>query len=100
MNWPRAWPNPSRARTHPSPLPVAERKKIEKVVENRIKSVKTDLEKQIATLSVERNALTGWVHVDSDRPGGADCGDEKLPPAHGDSRYHGPGAGLSCAPQA
>ena len=32
---------------------------VEKVVENRIKGVKADLEKQIATLSGERDALTG-----------------------------------------
>ena len=44
---------------HPNPLPSAEREKIEKVVENRIKGVKADLEKQIATLSGERDALTG-----------------------------------------
>jgi len=42
---------------HPNPLPSAEREKIEKVVENRIKGVKADLEKQIATLSGERDAL-------------------------------------------
>ena len=43
---------------HPSPLPGAEREKIEKVVENRIKSVKADLEKQVAGLTTEREALT------------------------------------------
>ena len=44
---------------HPNPLPSAEREKIEKVVENRIKGVKADLEKQIATLTTERDAMTG-----------------------------------------
>jgi hypothetical protein len=43
---------------HPSPLRSAEREKIDKVVENRIKGVKADLEKQIASLSGERDALT------------------------------------------
>ena len=43
---------------HPSPLPGAEREKIEKVVENRIKSMKADLEKQVAGLTTEREALT------------------------------------------
>jgi hypothetical protein len=32
---------------------------VEKVVENRIKGVKADLEKQIATLTTERDAMTG-----------------------------------------
>ena len=43
---------------HPSPLPSAEREKIEKVVENRIKGVKADLEKQINALTTERDTMT------------------------------------------
>ena len=42
---------------HPNPLPSAEREKIEKVVENRIKGVKADLEKQVASLTGERETL-------------------------------------------
>ena len=42
---------------HSSPLPGAEREKIEKVVENRIKSVKADLEKQVGGLTTERDAV-------------------------------------------
>jgi hypothetical protein len=54
---------------HPGPLPSAEveksgtphlgaeREKIEKVIENRLKTVKGDLEKQISALGSERDAL-------------------------------------------
>lgn len=45
------------AAPHPNPLPNAEREKIEKVVENRVRTVKADLEKQIATLTSDRDAL-------------------------------------------
>ena len=43
---------------HPGPLPGADREKIEKVVENRIKGVKAELEKQITALTTERDTMT------------------------------------------
>jgi hypothetical protein len=48
---------------HPSPLPNAEREKeaererIEKVIESRVKGIKGELEKQLASASAERDAL-------------------------------------------
>jgi hypothetical protein len=51
---------------HPSPLPNAEREKaekekererIEKVIEGLVKGIKADLEKQVGTLTAERDAL-------------------------------------------
>jgi len=41
-----------------TPLPSAEREKVEKVLESRIKGLKADLEKQVVTLTSERDALT------------------------------------------
>ncbi len=42
----------------PNPPPSAEREKVEKVIEGRIKGIKADLEKQISILTGERDALT------------------------------------------
>jgi hypothetical protein len=42
---------------HPGPLPSAEREKIEKVVEARVKALKSDLDKQLSAATSERDTL-------------------------------------------
>ena len=42
---------------HPGPLPSAEREKIEKVIEARVKTLKGDFDKQLSTATSERDAL-------------------------------------------
>lgn len=42
---------------HPGSLPNAEREKVDKLIESRIKGIKTELEKQVGNLTSERDAL-------------------------------------------
>jgi hypothetical protein len=54
---------------HPGPLPNAEREKVEKVVENRVKALKTDFDKQLASVVGERDALNGRLVANQIDPG-------------------------------
>ena len=62
---------------------------VEKVVENRIKGLKAEWEKQVATLNAEREALNAPADGHPDRPGRDHRGDQARAAAHGDHGHHG-----------